>query len=563
MAGADHAPASSRSDGPVPGAFEPDLIDADEADIGFDPGDFGIGPDGQPLGAITDMPPPHSDGGLADGPLPADTMVDTPVDTPVDTVADTAAAQASAGRNQTQLLLKALEARSHRIPPHSIEAEQALLGSLMLGDAEIFDKVSDLVTEADFYQYDHRLIFAAVASLVTGGSNPDVVTVCNWLERRGELEDAGGLYGVGALPEVAPAVGNVRAYAEIVRERSVLRQLISVAGEIAESAYQADGRSSQDLLDEAESKVFSIADQTQRQGGGFHDIRAVLHATVERIDYLFKSGASITGVPTGYKDLDELTSGLQPSDLVIVAGRPSMGKTAFAMNLAENVAMVDKDRRVAVFSMEMPAEQLATRMIASLGRIELSKLRTGRLNEQDWPRVKSAIEMITAKSNIFIDDTPALTPTDLRARARRLARDGGLSLIVVDYLQLMQVPSMKENRTAEVSEISRSMKALAKELHVPIIVLSQLNRSLEQRTDKRPVMSDLRESGAIEQDADVIMFVYRDEVYHPDNEENKGFGEILIRKQRNGPIGEVRLTFLGKYTRFEDYSPEIHGSEFV
>jgi len=448
-----------------------------------------------------------------------------------------------------------------RMPPHSIEAEQALIGSLMVSTSEGFDKIQDVVAEGDFYQENNRLIFRAIGALVADNKNPDVVTVVGWLDAHGVLADADGLDYVASMVEVAPSAANVKTYAEIVRERSVLRQMIVVANEIADSAFHTEGRTSKDLLDEAETKVFAIADQTSRSGTGFKDIKSVLAGAIERINQLFEADSAITGLETGFSDLDEMTSGLQSSDLVIVAGRPSMGKTTFAMNIAEHAAMT-ADKPVAVFSMEMPAEQLALRLISSLGRVELQKIRTGNLAEQDWPRITSAITMLNQKRSIFIDDTPALTPTDLRARSRRLARDNGLSLIVIDYLQLMKVANSKENRATEISEISGALKALAKELNVPIIALSQLNRSLEQRPDKRPVMSDLRESGAIEQDADVIMFIYRDEVYHPEDESSHGQAEILIRKQRNGPIGSCALTFLGKFTRFENYSPETQGGDF-
>jgi len=449
-----------------------------------------------------------------------------------------------------------------RMPPHSLEAEQAVLGGLLVALSDGFDRVSDIVTEFDFYDYHHRLIYRAIAAIVTDNGNCDVVTVVSWLDKNGLLADAHGLDYIAALPEVTPSATNIKAYASIVRERSVMRQLIKVATEIADSAFDSDGRSSKELLDEAETKVFAIADQSARSGGGFQDIQTILAGAIERINTLFESDASITGIATGFDDLDEKTSGLQSSDLIIIAGRPSMGKTTFAMNIAEHVALTAPSP-VAVFSMEMPAEQLGMRLIASLGRVELQKLRTGRLSEQDWPRIASAITLLNQKRSVFIDDTPALTPTDLRARARRLAREHGLSLIVIDYLQLMKgSASSNETRATEISEISRSLKALAKELDVPIIALSQLNRALEQRPDKRPVMSDLRESGAIEQDADVIMFIYRDEVYNPDDEASKGRAEILIRKQRNGPIGSCMLTFLGIYTRFESFSPEIMGADF-
>ena len=513
-------------------------------------------PSGVPADAIPDLPPGADLAELGIEPAGDDQFGFSGDASPADFGIGGAAVQ-----SDTQTLLGQLSRRTSNTPPHSIEAEQALLGCLMLVANEGFDKISDIVVETDFYQLNHRLIFRAITSLVTESLNPDIVTVSGHLDSHGLLADAGGLHYIDALAEVTPSAGNIKAYADIVRERSVLRQLIAVANEIADSAYDSEGRTSKDLLDEAETKVFAIADQTAKSGGGFHDIKSVLAGAIERINFLFESDSAITGVSTGFKELDEKTSGLQKSDLIIVAGRPSMGKTTFAMNIAENAAM-EADSPVAVFSMEMPAEQIGMRMIASLGRVELQKLRTGRLAEQDWPRITSAITLLNQKRNVYIDDTPALTPTDLRARARRLAREHGLSLIVIDYLQLMQVAGGGENRATEISEISRSLKALAKELEVPIIALSQLNRSLEQRPDKRPVMSDLRESGAIEQDADVIIFIYRDEVYNPEDEESKGKAEILIRKQRNGPIGSVALTFLGQYTRFENYSPEIMTGEF-
>jgi len=469
-------------------------------------------------------------------------------------VEDFAADFESAGELAAQL-------SAAKMPPHSIEAEQAILGCLLISE-DAFDKISDLVVERDFYQYNHRVIFRAINYLVSENSATDVVTVTGQLQSMGLLEDANGVHYVGAIAQETPSVANIKAYAEIVRERSVLRQLIGVANEIADSAFENEGKTTKELLDLAESKVFAIADQTNRVGGGgFTNIKSVLATAIERINLLYESDAAITGLSTGFDELDEKTSGLQKSDLIIVAGRPSMGKTTFAMNIAEHAALT-ADGPVAVFSMEMPADQLGMRMMASLGRVELQKLRTGNLSEQDWPRVTSAITLLNQKRNLFIDDTPALTPVELRARCRRLAREHGISLIVIDYLQLMQVSGGGENRATEISEISRSLKALAKELNVPIIALSQLNRSLEQRPDKRPVMSDLRESGAIEQDADVIIFIYRDEVYNPDDEESKGKAEILIRKQRNGPIGSVVLTFLGKYTRFENYSPEVYSGEF-
>ncbi len=458
-----------------------------------------------------------------------------------------------------------IQLKNARNAPHSIEAEQAVLGGLMLtersGRSETaWDQIAGKIGEGDFYVASHRAIFQGVANLLENERRPDLVTLTDWLENNELLEEAGGLHYLAALEQETPSAANILAYAEIVRERSVLRQMIAVSNEIADSAYRPEGRSSQDLLDLAESKVFAIAEQNKASaGGGFQNIRPILAKTIDKIDELFNSTGAITGRSTGFDDLDAKTSGLQPSDLIIVAGRPAMGKTTFSMNLAENVALTC-DGPVAIFSMEMPAEQLAMRMLASIGRVELGKIRSGNLGDADWPRITSAISLLDQKRNIFIDDSPGLTPTDLRARCRRLAREhGNLSLIVIDYLQLMTVSGKSENRTAEISEISRSLKSLAKELNVPVVALSQLNRSLEQRPDKRPVMSDLRESGAIEQDADVIIFIYRDEVYNPESE-HKGTGEILIRKQRNGPIGEVRVSFLGHFTRFENFTPEVYSS---
>lgn len=436
-----------------------------------------------------------------------------------------------------------------KVPPHSIEAEQSVLGGLML-DNHGWDKIADRLQEKDFYRPDHRIIFRAVANLVQRGSPFDVLTLAEALKNVNELSNAGGELYLFELARNTPTAANISAYADIVRERSIQRQLISVATDITEAAFSPSGRASADLLDEAEQKVFQIAEHTTR-GSGPMPIGDLLAKAVDRIDTLFHSDQAITGLSSGYKDLDELTSGLQPADLVIVAGRPSMGKTTFAMNIAEHAAIKNK-KPVLVFSMEMPADSLAMRMMSSLGRVDQHRVRTGKLEDEDWPRITSAVSILS-EAPLFIDDAAALSPGEVRARARRLAREHGqLGLIVLDYLQLMQVSGFKENRTTEISEISRSLKSLAKELNVPVIALSQLNRGLEQRTDKRPVMSDLRESGAIEQDADLIIFIYRDEVYN-ENSPEKGVAEIIIAKQRNGPIGKVRLTFLGKYTRFENH----------
>ncbi len=443
-----------------------------------------------------------------------------------------------------------------RVPPHSEEAEQAVLGGLMLDNAA-WDRVADRITADDFYRHDHRLIFRAVSALADRNAPFDMVTVSEQLDRTTELESAGGMAYLGRLAAETPSAANIVAYADIVRERSILRSLISVGTEIADSAYTPEGRGSKELLDVAEQKVFRIAEQGARGAQGFRGMKPLLTAAVDQIEYLYESQNPITGIATGYQDLDALTSGLNPGDLVIVAGRPSMGKTSFAMNIAEYVAMKNSEP-VAIFSMEMPGEQLAIRLLSSMGRINQQKLRSGRLEDGDWPRLTSAVQMLS-EAPLYIDDTPALSPTELRARTRRLMREHkGLGLIVVDYLQLMQSPGSSENRANEISDISRGLKALAKELSVPMIALSQLNRSLEQRPNKRPVMSDLRESGAIEQDADIIAFVYRDEVYN-DESPDKGTAEIIIAKQRNGPIGTVRLTFHGQFTRFENYAPDVYG----
>ena len=446
-----------------------------------------------------------------------------------------------------------------KVTPHSVEAEQSVLGGLML-DNEAWDQVSEIVAEDDFYRHDHRMIFRAVAELSRLTKPFDVITLSEWMQDVGILDKAGGLAYLGALAKNTPSAANIKAYAQIVRERAVLRQLAQVGVEISDSVYNKGARNSEELLDDAERLVFNIADQGARGRRGFTALKDLLVKAVDRIDTLFHLDNPITGVPTGYTDFDERTSGLQASDLIIVAGRPSMGKTSFAMNIVEHAAIKNKTP-VAVFSMEMPGEQLAMRMMSSLGRIDQHRVRTGKLSDDDWPRLTSAVSLL-AEAPIFIDDSPALTPNEVRARSRRLAREHGLGLIVIDYLQLMQVSGTKENRVTEISEISRSLKSLAKELKVPVIALSQLNRSLEQRPNKRPVMSDLRESGAIEQDADLIVFIYRDEVYNEDSPD-KGTAEIIISKQRNGPIGTTRLTFLGQYTRFENFtSGDYHNEDY-
>jgi replicative DNA helicase len=451
-----------------------------------------------------------------------------------------------------------IEATSLKIPPHSIEAEQAILGGLFL-DQQAWSKIAEHLSSDDFYRRDHQLIFKAIARLDSDSKPFDLVTVAEWLENNQQLDDAGGLSYLAALADSTPGASNIKTYAEIVRNRSILRQLIRATTEISDTIFNPMGRSSNEILDYAEQTIFQIAEQESRGRKNYSSIKDLLVDALDRIDELYHKKSHITGVASGFSDFDRQTAGLQKSDLIIVAGRPSMGKTAFAINLAEN-AIIKDGLSVAVFSMEMSGEQLSMRMMSSLGRIDQHKVRTGRLEDEDWPRLTSAVEILK-DAKLYIDDTPALTPAELRARCRRLSREHGLDMVIVDYLQLMQVPGTKENRATEISEISRSLKAMAKELNIPVIALSQLNRSLEQRPNKRPVMSDLRESGAIEQDADVIVFIYRDEVYD-DESPDKGIAEIIIGKQRNGPIGTIRLSFLGRFTRFENYvedSPFMSG----
>ncbi|HBC2010356.1 TPA: replicative DNA helicase [Vibrio cholerae] len=440
-----------------------------------------------------------------------------------------------------------------KVPPHSLEAEQSVIGGLLL-DNERWDTVSEHVMTQDFYSRPHRLIFDGVKSILEAGKPLDLITLSEYLEQREQLEDVGGFAYLADLAKNTPSAANINAYAEIVAERALVRNLIGVANEIADAGYDPQGRNAEDLLDLAESKVFAIAEARTSENEGPKNVDSILERTLERIELLYKTPQDgVTGVNTGFTDLNKKTAGLQGSDLIIVAARPSMGKTTFAMNLCENAAM-EQDKPVLIFSLEMPAEQIMMRMLTSLSRVDQTKIRTGQLDDEDWARISSTMGILMEKKNMYIDDSSGLTPTEVRSRARRIAREhGGLSLIMVDYLQLMRVPALTDNRTLEIAEISRSLKALAKELNVPVVALSQLNRSLEQRADKRPVNSDLRESGSIEQDADLIMFIYRDEVYHPDSP-LKGTAEIIIGKQRNGPIGSVRLTFQGHYSRFDNYA---------
>ena len=440
-----------------------------------------------------------------------------------------------------------------KVPPHSVEAERAVLGGLML-DNSTWEQVGDRLRAEDFYRRDHQLIFAALTDQAERAAPFDVVTVGDWLKARGELEAAGGMAFLIGLARDTPSAVNVRAYADIVAERAMLRDLIRAGGEIAGAAYATEGRKLVEIIDEAERRVFEIAERGTRRRQGFQAVRSLLKDTVDRLYELQASKSHITGLPTGIADFDDRTAGLQPGDLIIIAGRPSMGKTSLAMNIAENAAISER-RTTAIFSMEMAAVQLTMRLVSSLGRIDQTRLRSGRLEDEEWPRVTSVIELMS-DAPLYVDDSAALSPTELRARARRLKREaGGLSLIIIDYLQLMQVPGTRENRATEISEISRSLKALAKELEVPVVALSQLNRGVEQRPNKRPVMSDLRESGSIEQDADLIAMLYRDEYYN-ENSADKGLAEIIIAKQRNGPTGTVKAAFLERYTRFESYIPE-------
>ena len=448
-----------------------------------------------------------------------------------------------------------------RVPPQSIEAEQSVLGGLLL-DNGAWDRAADVVTEADFYRFEHKIIFGAIGALIGASKPADVITVYEHLQMAGKAEDSGGLAYLNALAQSVPSAANMRRYSEIVRERAILRKLISASDEISTNAFNPQGRSVTQILDEAEGKIFKIGEEGNRNKQGFQSMDVLAVQLIDRVTELAENGAEdVTGVRTGFYDLDRNTAGLQPGDLIILAARPSMGKTAFALNIAENVS-VNEGLPVVVFSMEMGASQLALRMVGSQGRIDQQHLRTGRLDNDEWGRLTEAVERLS-KSSVFIDETPALTGPELRARARRQARQcGRLGLIVIDYLQLMSGSGGdNENRATEIGEISRGLKALAKELHCPVIALSQLNRSVETRPDKRPMMSDLRESGAIEQDADIIMFIYRDEYYNKETKE-PGVAEIIIAKQRNGPVGTTKLTFLRQWTKFDNLAPEHMSSEY-
>jgi replicative DNA helicase len=436
-----------------------------------------------------------------------------------------------------------------RIPPHSLEAESSVLGGLLL-DNSAWDRVGDLVTDSDFYRYEHRLVFSAIAALINSSRPADVITVFEHLQSLGKADEVGGLAYLNSLAQYVPSASNIRRYGEIVRERAILRKLVTASDEIATHAFNTQGREVAQILDEAEQKIFSIGEEGSRMKQGFQSMDSLVVELLDRVEEMSQNPNDITGVPTGFYDFDRMTSGLQPGDLIVLAARPSMGKTALAINIAEHVAL-NEGLPVAVFSMEMGASQLAIRIVGSIGRIDQGRLRTGKLSADEWPRLTESIEKLRNVS-LHIDETPGLTPSELRANARRLARQcGKLGLIVVDYLQLMSGSSSDgDNRATEIGEISRGLKMLAKELQCPVIALSQLNRSVETRTDKRPMMSDLRESGAIEQDADVIMFIYRDDYYNKDSKE-PGVAEVIIGKQRNGPTGTVKLAFLKPITKFE------------
>jgi len=442
------------------------------------------------------------------------------------------------------------------VPPHSVEAEQSVLGALLI-DTTAWDQVADVVVAGDFYRPDHRLIFEALSELVQSGRPGDVVTVSEQLERHGRLVDAGGLAYLGTLARDTPTAANARSYAQIVRERSLLRRLVEAGREIASSVFGDEGLPARDLVDRAEGLVFEIAEMGSRGREGAVRVSALLPGLIDKIDDWHNNPNKLRGLATGFTDFDKKTGGLRPGDLVVIAGRPSMGKTTLAVNMAEFAAVSpDTKAAVAIFSMEMPAEQLVTRMLSSIGHVPLNSMRTGQISDDDWVRITAATSQLS-EARIFIDETPALTPTELRARARRIKREHGLDMVVVDYMQLMQVPGNRENRATEIAEISRSLKALAKELQVPVLALSQLNRGVEQRQEKKPVMSDLRESGAIEQDADMILLIYRDEVYDK-NTTKKGLAEIDLAKHRNGEIGPFMLTFQGQYTRFVNYAPDTY-----
>ncbi|AOV05108.1 MULTISPECIES: replicative DNA helicase [Delftia] len=448
-----------------------------------------------------------------------------------------------------------------RVPPHSMESESSVLGGLLL-DNSAWDRVGDLLVDGDFYRHEHKLIYEAIGKLINASKPADVITVYEHLQGMGKAEEIGGLLYLNQLAQYVPSATNIRRYAEIVRERSILRKLVTASDDIATNAFNPQGKTVDRILDEAEQKILAIGEEGARNKQGFQSLDTLVVDLLDRVQEMADNPMDVTGVPTGFVDLDRMTSGLQAGDLVVLAARPSMGKTSFAVNIAEHVAL-NEGLPVAIFSMEMGAAQLAVRIVGSIGRVNQGNLRTGKLNDDEWPRLTEAIERLRTVS-LHIDETPGLSPTELRANARRLARTcGKLGLIVVDYLQLMSgsgSAASSDNRATELGEISRGLKMLAKELQCPVIALSQLNRSVEQRTDKRPMMSDLRESGAIEQDADIIMFIYRDDYYNKDSKE-PNIAEVIIGKQRNGPTGTVKLFFQKNQTRFENLAVGYGGGD--
>ncbi|HET9678691.1 MAG: replicative DNA helicase [Buchnera aphidicola (Tetraneura akinire)] len=447
-----------------------------------------------------------------------------------------------------------------KIPPHSIEAEQSILGGLML-DNDQWDIVTENIVIEDFFSKAHQIIFHEMKCLFDLKNPIDLITLSESLEQKGELEKAGGFAYLAELSKNTPSTANIVAYANIVRERAIIREVIKISNEVISSAYQTKGKNSTELLDYAESKIFKITEKRSKKESGPKNIEKILDSTLSKIEKLFSNSYDgITGINTGYHDLNKKTSGLQQSDLIIIAARPSMGKTTFAMNLCENISML-YDKPVLIFSLEMPSDQIMIRMLSSLSRVHQTKIRTGQLNDEDWSRISGTINILLKKKNIYIDDSSILTPSEIRSRARKIYRENhGLSVIMIDYLQLIKVPYFSDNRTLEIAEISRMLKSLAKELEVPIIALSQLNRSLEQRSDKRPINSDLRESGSLEQDADLVIFIYRDEIYNKDSD-LKGTADIIIGKQRNGPTGTIRLTFNENWSRFDNYSETKYTEE--
>jgi replicative DNA helicase len=437
-----------------------------------------------------------------------------------------------------------------KLPPQSIEAEMSILGGILL-ENEAINRVLEILVPEDFYRETHRKIMRAMIDLNEHREPCDLITLTSILKKRGELEEVGGGAYLATLVDFVPTAANISYYCKIVKEKAVARKLINAATDIITQGHDEQSDIDQ-LLDSAQKVIFDISENKLKPA--FYQINAILKDTIKNIETLYEKKEHVTGVPTGYVDLDEKTAGFQRGDLIIIAGRPSMGKTAFALNIAQYAAIhSDPAQPVAVFSLEMSKEQLVTRLLCSEARVDAGRLRTGHLIDTDWHKLTRAASSLH-QAKIFIDDTPAISVLEMRAKARRMRAEHKIGMIVVDYLQLMRGSSNPESRQQEISEISRSLKALAKELDVPVVALSQLNRGLESRTDKRPMMSDLRESGAIEQDADVIMFVYREEVYDKENADLKGKAEIIIGKQRNGPIGIVELTFLGEYTRFENLS---------